>query len=206
MNPNQKQNPLLQNLKSTRYVINESISPAHYVLFDSCCALFLSLKYHAIHPDFIYERINELKNKFQLKILLVLIDHIVYESILKELSILSVRTNFTMMLAWNYEEAAKHIENYRLNADKPPDVIMGRSFEENSKSNPTTGQQGLVDALTSIKSVNRTDAVTLLSTFESLANVIHANTDELTICPGISIVKARRLHSIFHRKFIKQNQ
>ena len=131
-------------------------------------------------------------------------DHLIYETHLKELTILAVRTNFTLMLAWTYDEAARHIENFRMNADKSPDVIMGR-VEDSSKSSTGNNQQSLVDALTTVKSVNRTDAVTLLSTFETFDNVIKANTDELTVCPGISMVKARRLHTLFNKPFIKSN-
>ena len=206
MNPNQRQNPLLQKLQTVRYTFNDSIEPAHYLLYDSCCALFLSLKYHVIHPNYIYERINQLRNKYQLKILLVMIDHLVYEQHLKELTITATRTNFTLMPAWSYDEAARHIENLRVYADKSPDVIMGR-FEpsDNTKSASDNQQQSLVEALTTIKSVNRTDAVTLLSTFDTFDNVIKANTDELTICPGISMLKARRLHALFNKPFINSN-
>ena len=192
----------MQHFCTARYVITDSIAPAHYLLFDSCCALFLSLKYHVIHPNYIYERITDIRNKYQLKILLVLIDHIIYEQSLKELTLLAVRTNFTLMLAWTYEEAARHLENYRINAEKPPDVIMGRS-ENNYNSSSISVQQSLVDALTTVKSVNRTDAITLLSAFESFDNLIKANVDELTVCPGISMIKARRLHALFNKPFIK---
>lgn len=187
-----------------RYVLNDSIAPAHYLLSDSCCALFLSLKYHVIHPDYIYERINELQHKYQLKILLVMVDHIIYETHLKELTLLAVRTNFTLMLAWTYEEAARHIENYRNSAEKSPDVIRG-CFEDGTKSTSANQQQSLVDALTSVKSVNRTDAVTLMSTFETFENIIKANMDELTVCPGISMVKARRLHTLFNKPLLNSD-
>lgn len=204
VNSNQRQNPLLQQLRFSRYAFNDSISPAHYLLFDSCCALFLSLKYHVIHPSYIYDKVAELRNKYQLKILLVLVDHLIYEPSLKELTLMAVRTNFTLLVAWSYEEAARHLDNYRMNAEKPPDAIMGRNFEDNSKNGKGKNLQSLTEALTSVKAVNRTDAITLLSTFETLENLVSANTDELTICPGISMVKARRLHTLFNKPFIKK--
>lgn len=210
VNSNQQRNPLLQNLRSVRYTITDSIAPAHYLISDSCCALFLSLKYHVIHPDYIYERINELKgaHSYQLKILLVMVDHLVFESPLKELTILAVRTNLTMMVAWTYDEAARHIENLRVNAEKPADVIMGRYEDGSTSSSDGTKvsigtQQALVDALTSVKSVNRTDAATLLANFDSFSDIVRANTDVLTVCPGISMVKAKRLHSLFNKPFNK---
>lgn len=204
VNPNQKQNPLLRCLRGIRYSFVESIAPAHYVLSESTCCLILSIKYHVINSSYIYERISELKKAYQLKILIVLVDHIVYEPSIKELSLLCIRTNFTMMLAWTFEEAARHIENYRVNADSTADLIMGRTNEEKNKS--SNNQQCLVEALTSVKAVNRTDAVTLLSTFSTLHDITKASLDELSICPGISSVKASRLNAFFSKSFIAQNE
>lgn len=217
-NSNQSKNPLIKNLQNVRVVFNDSISPAHFLLYDSCCAIFLSLKYHVIHPNYIYDRINDLQNRYQLKLLLVMIDHVIYEKSLKELTIVAIRTNFTLLPAWTYEEAAHHIENYRLNSDSTPDIIMGRmngtnrtgqsssesgTLKKNDPSSNNSLRQNLVETLTTIKSVNRTDAVTLLSAFETFDSLIRANTDELTVCSGISMLKARRLHSTFNKPFIR---
>lgn len=218
VNSNQQKNPLLQSLRSVRYVLTDAISPAHYLLSDSCCALFLSLKYHVIHPEYIYERVNELSRGgglYQLKVLLVMVDHVVYEAHLKELTILAVRTNWTLLVAWTYEEAARHIEHLRVNAEKPADVIMGR-FDDglgcgtiststgNSSSKAFSMNQSLVDALTSVKSVNRTDAATLLGSFDTFGDLVRANTDLLTCCPGISMVKAKRLQTLFQKPFCSE--
>lgn len=132
-----------------------------------------------------------------------MIDHLIYDALLKELTILSIRTNFTLLICWNYDEAAKHIENYRLNIDKSAEIIMGKNFNTNQTNN-AVNQQSLTDALTSIKGINRTDAVTLLSTFETFENLVNANSDEISLCPGISMVKAERLHAIFNKPFIQE--
>lgn len=59
------------------------------------------------------------------------------------------------------------------------------------------------DALTSIKSVNRTDAITLLSNFRSLQNICEASEEDLSLCPGIGPQKAKRIYSILHQSFLK---
>ena len=35
------------------------------------CALFLSVRYHNLHPDYIHERLKELKRSYSLRVLLV---------------------------------------------------------------------------------------------------------------------------------------
>lgn len=209
----QRQNPLLKSLRAVQYTINDAISPAHYLISDSCCALFLSLKYHVIHPNYIIERITELKRNYQQKLLLLLIDHLVYEQILKELTMVATRTDFTLLVAWTYDDAAQHIANYRLNFDKPPDLIRGpvhvpttskaTGSDKTVASVVDLNHQSLVDALTNVKAVNRTDAVTLLSTFDTFENIVNAGVNNLTLCPGISMKKAHRLHQLFNKPFVK---
>lgn len=59
-------------------------------------------------------------------------------------------------------------------------------------------------ALTSVRSINRTDAATLLSTFGSLENIIKSSSDSLTLCPGLGPQKASRLHKALHQPFLKE--
>uniref|UniRef100_A0A8C3PH48 Uncharacterized protein n=1 Tax=Calidris pygmaea TaxID=425635 RepID=A0A8C3PH48_9CHAR len=43
----------------------------------------------------------------------------------------------------------------------------------------------MTDCLTSVKSVNKTDALSLLTTFGSLAAVVAASREDLSLCPGV---------------------
>lgn len=58
-----------------------------------------------------------------------------------------------------------------------------------------------MDALTSIRSVNKTDAVTLLNVFKTLANLIEAKPEQIALCPGIGPQKAKRIHAALHEPF-----
>ncbi|KAL1456554.1 hypothetical protein WDU94_001275 [Cyamophila willieti] len=60
----------------------------------------------------------------------------------------------------------------------------------------------LASALTSVRSVNKTDATTLLSTFGSLEAIIKASKDSLSLCPGLGPSKASRLHNVLHQPFL----
>lgn len=45
---------------------------------------------------------------------------------LKHLTRICILADLTLMLAWNFEEAGKIIETYKLFENKPPDLIMER--------------------------------------------------------------------------------
>ena len=54
---------------------------------------------------------------------------------------------------------------------------------------------------TSVKSVNKTDAVTLISVFGSLEGIVQASIEDLTLCPGFGPHKAQRLHKVLQQTF-----
>jgi len=58
-----------------------------------------------------------------------------------------------------------------------------------------------VDALTSIKSINKTDAATLINVFGTLKGIVQATIEELTLCPGFGPQKAQRLYKALHESF-----
>lgn len=61
----------------------------------------------------------------------------------------------------------------------------------------------IVNALSSIKPVNKTDAMTLLTTFGTLANIIKATESRLAECPGFGATKAKKLYKALHEPFLK---
>ena len=112
---------------------------------------------------------------------------------IKDLTKICLLADFTLLLAWSAEEAGKIVETYKVFEHKPPDLIMEKQ-ESNSLAQVS-------DALTSIKSVNRTDATTLLSNFKTLDYIYAASEEDLSLCPGIGPQKAKRLHRVLHEKF-----
>lgn len=51
---------------------DDSIIP-DYVMGRTTCALFLSIKYHALKPDYIADRIKALGKLYELRVLLVMV-------------------------------------------------------------------------------------------------------------------------------------
>ncbi|PSN50432.1 DNA excision repair protein ERCC-1 [Blattella germanica] len=115
---------------------------------------------------------------------------------LKNLTRISLLTDVTLMLAWSPEEAGRIIETYKIFEHKPPDMIM-----ESQKCGPYLK---LVNALTSVRSVNKTDATSLLRTFGSFEKIVRAPSETLGLCPGFGLQKAARLHNVLHQSFLRE--
>lgn len=61
----------------------------------------------------------------------------------------------------------------------------------------------VVNALTSIKGVNKTDASTLLTNFGTLENLIQASEAKLNSCQGLGTRKAQKIVKVFNEPFLK---
>ncbi|CAF4264752.1 unnamed protein product, partial [Rotaria magnacalcarata] len=83
---------------------------ADYSMSRSSCALYLSLRYHQLNPNYIYERLKTTKLPYQLKVLLVQCDVNDSSQSLKELARLSIIYELTLLISWNDEESAKYLE------------------------------------------------------------------------------------------------
>ena len=192
VNTRQRGNPILRSIRSVPWEFNDQII-ADYVIGQRACAMFLSVKYHQLKPDYIHDRLKELGSAFELRILLVQVDVKEPHHVLKQLMRIAILAELTLMLAWSQEEAGKILETYKQFENKPPDMIMEKGNSDSYSK--------LVDALTSVKSVNKTDAVTLISTFGTLEKIIGASSDELSLCPGFGPQKAQRLRKVLQEHF-----
>lgn len=62
----------------------------------------------------------------------------------------------------------------------------------------------IINALSSVKPVNKTDAMTLVKTFGTLENIIKASERRLSECPGFGATKAKKLYKALHEPFLKR--
>jgi DNA excision repair protein ERCC-1 len=72
INPAQKRNPIIKHIRNVPYEYGDIV--ADYVMGATTCALFLSLRYHCLHPNYIHERLQQLGNSYELRVLLVVVD------------------------------------------------------------------------------------------------------------------------------------
>ncbi|XP_013364163.1 PREDICTED: DNA excision repair protein ERCC-1 isoform X1 [Chinchilla lanigera] len=193
VSPRQRGNPVLKFVRNVPWEFGEVVPD--YVLGQSTCALFLSLRYHNLHPDYIHKRLQSLGKNFALRILLIQVDVKDPQQALKELAKMCILADCTLILAWSPEEAGRYLETYKAYEQKPADLLMEK-LEHNFVSRVT-------ECLTTVKSVNKTDSQTLLSTFGSLEQLMAASRQDLALCPGLGPQKARRLFDVLHEPFLK---
>ncbi|XP_050525857.1 DNA excision repair protein ERCC-1 [Daktulosphaira vitifoliae] len=195
VNIKQKGNPLLKSIVNVPWEYSESIIP-DYIMGRTTCALFLSVRYHLLKPDYIYKRVKSLGKLYELRVLVLQVDVKDPHNALKQLTRMCLAADLTLMLAWSPEEAGKLVETYKIFESKPPDLIMEKP-EADSHSR-------VVNALTTIRAVNKTDANLLLSTFGSLEGICKAPLRSLSLCQGIAQHKATQLHNTLNKPFLKQ--
>lgn len=178
----QKGNPILNHVKLLPWEYADI--PADYVIGSTTCALFLSLKYHRLHPEYIYTRIRLLGGKYNLRIILIMVDIPNHEDSLKELSKTSIINNLTLILCWSAPEAAHYLELFKSSENAQPTAIRTQQ--------PQSYKDSLVDFVTVPRSVNKSDAASLISTFGSLQNAINAQPEQISSVPGWGEKKVRQ--------------
>ncbi|PYI30468.1 DNA repair protein rad10 [Aspergillus indologenus CBS 114.80] len=187
----QKGNPILNHIKIVPWEYADI--PADYVIGNTTCALFLSLKYHRLHPEYIYSRIRQLAGKYLLRIVLVMVDVANHEDSLRELSKTSLINNLTLMLCWSAPEAAHYLELYKSSENSQPTAIRTQQAQSYKES--------LVEFVTTPRSINKSDAASLMSTFGSLQNAINAPSEQISAVPGWGEKKVRQWHNTVREGF-----
>uniref|UniRef100_A0A8C0X923 ERCC1-like central domain-containing protein n=1 Tax=Castor canadensis TaxID=51338 RepID=A0A8C0X923_CASCN len=122
VSPRQRGNPVLKFVRNVPWEFGDVIPD--YVLGQSTCALFLSLRYHNLHPDYIHQRLQSLGKNFALRVLLVQVDVKDPQQALKELAKMCILADCTLVLAWSPEEAGRYLETYKAYEQKPADLLM----------------------------------------------------------------------------------
>lgn len=178
----QKGNPILNNIRSLPWEYGDI--PADYVLGATTCALFLSLKYHRLHPEYIYSRIRALGHKYNLRVLLTMVDIQNHEESLKELSKTSLINNLTLILCWSAQEAGRYLELYKSFEHASPASIRAHQA--------TSYSEKLVEFITVPRSINKTDALSLVSAFGSVRAAVNARPEEIGEVTGWGEKKVQR--------------
>ncbi|KAI4096400.1 MAG: hypothetical protein LQ339_006988 [Xanthoria mediterranea] len=182
VSPRQKGNPILNNVRSLPWEYSDI--PADFVLGATTCCLFLSLKYHRLHPEYIYNRIRNLGHLYNLRVLLTMVDIQNHEEPLKELSKTSMVNNITLILCWSAQEAGRYLELYKSYEHASPTSIKAHQS--------TSYRDKLVEFVTTPRSINTTDATSLISAFGSIRAAVNARPEEIGMIPGWGEKKVQR--------------
>ncbi|KAI8628825.1 restriction endonuclease type II-like protein [Xylariaceae sp. FL1651] len=191
VSPRQKGNPVLAALRSLPWEYSDI--PADYGLGLTTCALFLSLKYHRLHPEYVYTRIRNLQGKYNLRILLTMVDIPNHEDSLRELSKTSLINNVTIILCWSAAEAARYLELYKSYEHANFSAIKGQQA--------TSYAEKLAEFVTVPRGINKADAISLVSAFGSIKNAVNADPEQVAIIGGWGEKKVKRWCSVVEEPF-----
>jgi DNA excision repair protein ERCC-1 len=99
----------------------------------------------------------------------------------------------TLVLAWSQEEAARYLETLKAFEHKDASLIQ--------KKKEVTFHDQVAVSLGCVRSVTKTDASQLLSSFTTMRKILNADMEELRLIPGIGDKKVKRLYDAFHKPF-----
>ncbi|KAH9169800.1 DNA repair protein rad10 [Lactarius sanguifluus] len=191
INPCQRLNPIVECIRNVPKEFGD-ISP-DYQVGRTTGVLFLSLRYHRLHPEYIHQRIERLGQAYNLRILLLKASCSEHQDPIRELTKVCLHNNITVVVTWSADEAGQYLTAYKQSEHRPPTLIRERVDK--------TPDALLRTALTSIPRVNKTDVETLRASFGSFAKIAQADAEQLARLPGFGPKKVSRLKDAFERPF-----
>ena len=199
-------NPLLEHL--TFYQTNSKIKDVDYVINSKCVALFLSLRYHKLHPEYIYNKLKKVSYNHEdtLRVLLVYVDIDDFQDTVRELNKLCLFNKLTLILAWTNEQCANYLQNLKyVEKEASKRIIQGsRTKDEDVLANDGKYLERVVNTVSSVKSVSQSDAKSLLVAFGSMRGIVEADTDQLSGIQGLGQLKVDRLLRAFNGSFTER--
>ncbi|KAI3407038.2 RAD10 [Candida oxycetoniae] len=208
----QEKNPLLVEsmMKTTPWVFDSSILSDYYIS-ATFQILFLSLKYHKLRPEYIWTRLKKLnkgssstvvaRNDKVLRVLLVVVDIDSHQEALRKLSDFCIKHDLSLVLAWSFEEAGNYIA-----LGKHFDSVPQKSKQSIRGFKGTDYNSSVVEAFTTVKSINKTDVSNLLANCKSVKSIVLQScgndNEELGNIAGLGSVKRENLKKVFSQPFI----
>lgn len=195
----QENNPVLRLIRNVQWEFCQQPIIPDYIVGTTSCVLYLSVRYHLLHPPYILRKIKELRQSFEHRILLVHFD-VDDKNILplKDLNKFCFSNDLILILAWTELEAARYIETLKAYESKPASAIQER---EETEFLPKAS-----NILTTVRSINKTDVLTLFEVFGSFKGICSANEQQLLLCPGLGEKKVNKLYQALHTPFTKKQK
>jgi len=191
INPSQRLNPIVECIRNVPKEFADILPD--YQVGRTTGVLFLSLRYHRLHPEYIHQRIERLGQSYNLRVLLLMCDISEHQDPIRELTRICLLNNITVIVAWSADEAGQYLTAYKWSEHRAPTLICERVDK--------TPNALLRTALTTIPRVNKTDVETLCTSFGSFARMAQADAAQLARLPGFGPKKVARLKDAFERPF-----
>ena len=162
-----------------------------FVISASTCVIYISARFHVLHPDYLRCRILELRHNQYLCVVICIIDLEDATKALREINKISNVTACALVCTWSPEESARYVELLKANEGVSPSFIQGN--QENDFISKVHR------ALTGLRDVNKIDAVTLCDNFGTLATIIRKTRTLNLMSPGVGPTKLRQVFDALHR-------
>lgn len=207
----QKGNPLLESplMKVTPWAYSGQILSDYYIN-ATLQVLFLSLKYHKLRPEYVWRRIEKLKGGTSsgaethisdqaLRVLLVVVDIDSPQEAIRHLLGICIKQDLSMIVAWSFEEAGNYIAYFKQN--ELANSKVDSSIQGLKKSDFNLN---IVETLTTVRAVNKTDVANLLANYKSFKNVVLlASLDQgVGDIQGLGDRKLKNLRGAFTEPFV----
>jgi len=125
-----------------------------------------------------------LKGQYNLRVILTMVDIETHEEPLKELSKTSLINNVTVILCWSAQECGRYLELFKSFENAAPTSI--RTHQSTNYSDR------LEEFITVPRGVNKTDAMSLVSSFGSIRTAVNASPEEVLLVAGWGEKKVQR--------------
>ncbi|BEI92078.1 uncharacterized protein CcaverHIS019_0408980 [Cutaneotrichosporon cavernicola] len=188
----QRRNPILPLIRSVGLEIGDIV--VDYQVGAHNGVLFLSLKYHRLHPEYIHSRIEKMRHAYNLRILLILCDISEHQQSLRELSKVAVINEMTILVAFSNEEAAQYLTTLKAYEHKSADTLKEKVHQ--------TYPSQLQHVLTSGRKVNKSNAEAIAAQFGSFDNIVRQSNYSLSAVKGLGKVKIVSLLDAFNKPFV----
>ena len=108
-----------------------------------------------------------------------------HDDVLRTLTKTCVLSDLTLFLSWSAAEAGRYLETFKSYEHTPPTAIMEKVADDYGTR--------MMEVFTRVRGVNKTDAVTLVSTFGSVRAAVNAAPEEVMLISGWGSQKVGRL-------------
>lgn len=179
----QRGNRLLDFLNKASWHYDASISADYDVGFN-ISILFLSLKFHASKPEYIYKRIKKLKPK-KLQVVLILLDTPNYNTILEELF---DRLEFKIILCKSYDECSRYLRGFDISSKRSSDILRKKKSTADS-------------FLEAFPKINKSNSTIIQSSYENIQELFKKSQNELAKLFNVGKEKAESLYIYIHKPF-----
>lgn len=143
--------------------------PCDFAIAKKVGVLFITLKFHRSHPEYLASRIKDFRGAYSTRILLLLVNAENYDRTISMLTVTAIANNLSLILAFHFEEASRWLMSMYASQENQLDDL---------KAVNETPYEMAVDAINAL-GPSKKEAESLLDHFSNVQSCIMASKEEL---------------------------